>query len=152
MTDLTYLAIAGISGAIASAALTWRYLALQHRADLARWVKSEGDLAEQVEGLRREINLQGFREGELREKLHILRKRVEGREDWLPRAFLVEWDNKSHKMTGLFIAGDEEGAIGLVHEKEKGYSPIVTIKKIEEIDISEPVRLQSSGWNHHFRG
>lgn len=160
MYDLANLAIYDLVGAVAvgaatSGGLTWY---LMRRS----WQKMEAELIErgvaaldeQGKVLRAVIDQRDRSGAELREKLYILTERIKKEVGWLPRAFCAEWDNKTHAMSGVFIAADEEGVAELIRQRETSWvrpEPTIKIKEVKEVDVSEPCILQTSGWNHNFR-
>lgn len=142
-------------GAATSGGLTW-YLMRRGRQKMeAKLIEQAvAALDEQGKVLRAVIDQRDRSGAELREKLYILTERIKKDVGWLPRAFCAEWDNKSHAMSGVFIATDEEGVAELIRQRETSSlrpEPTIKIKAVKEVDISEPCILQASGWNHNFR-
>lgn len=156
MSDaITGLLVAMVLGAATSGGLTW-YLMRCGRKKMEAKLIEQGVAAldEQGKVLRAVIDQRDQSGAELREKLYILTERIKKEAGWLPRAYCAEWDNKTHAMSGVFIAADEEGVAELIRRRETSSlrpEPTIKIKKLKEVDISEPCILQASGWNHHFR-
>lgn len=160
MYDLANLAIYDLVGAVAvgaaiSGGLTW-YLMRRGRQKMEAELIARGVAAldEQGKVMRAVIDQRDRSGAELREKLYILSERIKKEVGWLPRAFCAEWDNKTHAMSGIFIAADEDGVAELIRQRETSSlrpEPTIKIKEVKEVDISEPCILQSCGWNHHFR-
>lgn len=157
MSDMSIagLLVAIALGAATSGGLTW-YLMRRGRQKMEAKLIEEGVAALDDQGkvLRAIIDQRDRGGAELREKLYILTERIKKEVGWLPRAFCAEWDNKSHAMSGVFIAADEDGVAELIRQRETSSlrpEPTIKIKAIKEMDISEPCILQASGWNHNFR-
>ncbi|GAA0428685.1 hypothetical protein [Aeromonas salmonicida] len=157
MSDMSIagLLVAIALGAATSGGLTW-YLMRRGRQKMEAKLIEEGGgaLDDQGKVLRAIIDQRDRDGAELREKLYILQERIKKDVGWLPRAFCAEWDNKSHAMSGIFIAADEDGVAELIRQRETSSlrpEPTIKIKAMKEMDISEPCILQASGWNHDFR-
>lgn len=156
MSDaITGLLVGMALGAATSGGLTW-YLMRRGRQKMEAKLIEQGVAALDEQGrVLRELIHQRDRSGaELREKLYILTERIKKEAGWLPRAFLAELDNKTHAMSGVFIAADEDGVAELIRQRETSSlrpEPTIKIKAVSERDINEPCILQASGWNHNFR-
>lgn len=157
MIDVVMAGLLGAfaGGAATSGGLTW-YLMRRRRQKMEAKLIEEAVAAldEQGKVLRAIIDQRDRSGAELREKLYVLAERIKKEVGWLPRAFCAEWDNKSHAMSGIFIAADEDGVAELIRQRETSSlrpEPTIKIKAMKEMDISEPCILQASGWNHDFR-
>ncbi|WP_429169450.1 hypothetical protein [Aeromonas hydrophila] len=153
--DIYDLVFAVAIGAVTSGCLTWclmRRLRQKMEAELIE--RGVAALDEQGKVLMAVIDQRDRSGAELREKLYILTERIKKEAGWLPRAFCAEWDNKTHAMSGIFIANDEDGVAELIRQRETSSlrpEQTIKIKEVKEVDISEPCILQASGWNHNFR-